>query len=301
MELVRPTTITDAMLTSSNVPETDYSEYAAGTTYALDAYIIRSGSGLHHIWKSLQGSNVGNTPETSPTWWVDQGATNRWKMFDGVVSTQTTVTSPITVVIAPGRVNSIALLNLTNVGSVTISMLDAPAGATIYNQTTSLVDPPGSDWYAYFYDPITTKTDFVVTDIPLCSTGVITITLTATSGTVSCGVCAVGNSVDIGTAEFGSTSLGIVDYSRKDTDSFGNTVITPRRFVKTITAKLYLTNSKVDYVSNILAGYRSTPVVWIGSGNLYTSLIVYGFYKSFSIDIAYPTVSYCSLNIEGIT
>ena len=28
---------------------------------------------------------------------------------------------------------------------------------------------------------------------------------------------------------------------------------------------------------------------------------VYGFYKEFSIDLAYPTVSYCSLTIEGLT
>ena len=31
------------------------------------------------------------------------------------------------------------------------------------------------------------------------------------------------------------------------------------------------------------------------------SLTAYGFYKEFSIDLAYPTVSYCSLTIEGLT
>jgi len=43
-----------------------------------------------------------------------------------------------------------------------------------------------------------------------------------------------------------------------------------------------------------------TPVLWIGSES-FESLTVYGFYKEFSIDLAYPTVSYCSLTIEGLT
>ena len=48
------------------------------------------------------------------------------------------------------------------------------------------------------------------------------------------------------------------------------------------------------------AALRATPVLWIGSES-FESLTVYGFYKEFSIDLAYPTVSYCSLTIEGLT
>jgi hypothetical protein len=39
--------------------------------------------------------------------------------------------------------------------------------------------------------------------------------------------------------------------------------------------------------------------VWVGSEE-YASMIVYGFYKDFSIEISYPTVSICSLEIEGL-
>ena len=40
--------------------------YAAGTTYALDAYVTSAGV----VYRSLQAGNVGHTPATSPTWWV---------------------------------------------------------------------------------------------------------------------------------------------------------------------------------------------------------------------------------------
>ena len=52
--------------------------------------------------------------------------------------------------------------------------------------------------------------------------------------------------------------------------------------------------------ADLRAALRATPVLWIGSES-FESLTVYGFYKEFSIDIAYPTVSYCSLTIEGLT
>ena len=40
MKIIRPLTITDTMLTASNVAETDYSEFAMGTTYAAGDYCI---------------------------------------------------------------------------------------------------------------------------------------------------------------------------------------------------------------------------------------------------------------------
>jgi len=44
MKIIRPITITEAMLTDSNVPETDYTEFAMGTTYAVgDRCIVATG------------------------------------------------------------------------------------------------------------------------------------------------------------------------------------------------------------------------------------------------------------------
>ena len=110
----------------------------------------------------------------------------------------------------------------------------------------------------------------------------------------------LGSCYDLGGTQYNATA-GIVDYSAKSTDTFGNNTVTQRAYSKRMTAKLQIDNLIVDAVVNTLAAYRSTPIVWIGADNLYTSLIVYGFYKDFDVDIAYPTVSYCSLTIEGLT
>ncbi len=76
MKLVRPITINDAALTSSTVLETPPSAYNAGTTYALDDQVsVFSGvnSTVATMYQSLQGSNTGNTPSSSPTYWQELG------------------------------------------------------------------------------------------------------------------------------------------------------------------------------------------------------------------------------------
>ena len=75
MRFIRPISITAAMLTASNVPETevDTPAYAAGTTYALDARVSVA-NGLNLIfYRSLQGANTGNSPSSSPIWWIEIG------------------------------------------------------------------------------------------------------------------------------------------------------------------------------------------------------------------------------------
>jgi hypothetical protein len=68
-----------------------------------------------------------------------------------------------------------------------------------------------------------------------------------------------------------------------------------------MTAKLLLKNTLIDGIYNALAAYRSTPAVWIGSDNDYSSLIVFGYYKDFDINIAYASESDCSLIINGLS
>lgn len=291
MKLIRPTTITDSILTSSSVAETDAAAWSSGTTYALDATVIKS----HRIWRSLQASNTNHDPATSPTWWLDTGPTNRWGMFDAVVGTVTSATSSIAVTLTPGRCDALALLDVT-ASSVQVTMV---VGAeTVFDRTVDLLDNSVvTDWYSYFFEPEVRANYLVITDLPVFGEGVITVTITG-SGTVSCGLCVVGLQSSLGTL-LRSPSVGINDYSRKSADDFGNTILVQRSYSKRLGARLVLDNNDVDRIVRVLAGLRATPVVWIGS-EYFDSLVVYGFYKDFDVDIAYPTVSYCSLTIEGM-
>jgi hypothetical protein len=296
MNVIKPTALTTAMLISSTVPEDDYAAYAAGTTYALADRVIQAST--HRIYESLQAANTGHTPETSPTWWVDIGPTNRWAMFDTSVSTQTVeATSPLTIVIEPGMINSLALMEMDAI-SLDVAMVDG-VGATVYSRAISLDDTPIIDWYTYFFEPYDLRRDLVLTDIPVYGDGRITVSL-ASSGTPKCGMLVVGDNIDIGDTQYGA-QFGIIDYSRKETDAFGVTSFVERHYSKRMSAPIQVDNTRLGYVQRKLAELRATPCLWIGSGEyIYSPLIVFGFYRNFDIEIAYPTLSQCSLEIEGM-
>lgn len=295
MKVISPATINDAQIISSNVPETEYAAYAASTNYAVGVSVIY----LHTIYQSVQTPNTGRTPDTSPLYWTATGPTNRQAMFDGKVGTQTAISGPLTVTVAPGVVtSSLALLEL-EANDVSISITDGPGGAVIYTYTGTLEGSIVSDWYAYFYEPLQRQRQLVLNNLPAYGTSNVTVTLTG-SGNIKCGYLIMGTAYDLGLTQYGATA-GIIDYSRKDTSTTGVTTFTKRNFSKRMTARLELNNGQLDKVQRVLSDLRATPAVWIGTEVAgYAALTVYGFYKDFSLDIAYPTTVFCSLEIEGL-
>ena len=296
MDLIRPITIDNGELTSSNVLENDYAEWDAGTTYAADDYVIVIAD--HLIYQSLQNSNVGNTPSTSPTWWVEVSATNRWKMFDPYPSTLTTNTDTIAVEITPGRLNSLAMLRV-EAAEVTVTLTD-PTEGVVYSTTVDMVSDSGVlDWYAYFYEPIVRKTDVVLTNIPAYSAATLSVTIDNTGSDAECGLFVIGNKRTLGTAKW-EPEISILDYSQKTIDEQGRTTLVEGRFARLLDIDMFLPTSYVDELRRLLTEYRATPVVWIDDTQ-FTSTVVYGFYRSFTVVLSTPTVSDCELELEGLT
>jgi len=301
LKVIPPLSITDSNLTSSTVPETDYSAWSSGTTYTIGQRVILTST--HKIYESLQNSNLNHNPSTdtsSPPYWIEVSPTNRWKMFDTSNSTQTTNTNSIVVVITPGKViNSVSLLNIEGT-SVRIKMTD-PTEGVVYDVTTSLNNNGNiNNWYNYFFNPIQRKTSHVATDLPAYGTAAIEITITNTGLTAKCGVCIIGSVQYIGEGINLGASVGITDYSRKEKDSFGNYVLIQRSYSKRAKFSMAVLNEQIDALQDLLVSLRTTPCVWIGDDN-YTCTYIYGYYKDFDIVIAYHLVSDCNIEIEGLT
>ena len=294
MRYIVPTEITDAMFVSSSVPETDHAAWAAGTAYAVGDRVIRTAT--HSIYERLAAGTTVTAPEADTVNWARVGPTNRWAMLDGAVGTVTSATGSISVVLQPGVVRGLALLDL-DVEAVTITMV---AGAeTVYSVT---IDPIGTqedcdNYYDYFFEAIQRRRVVIVTDLPPFAEGVITITATGT-GTISIGSCVLGAMYELGTALSGATT-GIIDYSRKVTDEFGVATVAERSYSKRMSLPIVLATSTVDVAASRLARVRAKAVVWIGS-TLLDSLVVYGFLKDWSVDIPGLTLSTCTLEIEGL-
>ena len=297
MKVIKPITVLDAMILYSNAVEA-YSPWSSVTTYAKDA-IVDYGS---HYYISLVNSNLNNIPSVvGSTFWALVGPDNKHAMFDGQVSTDTTSTSPLIVTVETGIVNSVALVGLVG-SSVNISVRDNGASPSVYSRTIGLDGTIITDWYMYFFEPFVQLGEVVLTDLPPYANAEITMTLTS-GGSVAIGELIFGTVYTLGAegTEQGAT-VGIIDYSRKDTDpDTGVTTFTRRAFSKRMSGQFLVANNQINAVQRILADIRAVPSVFIGSELTdYAPLVVYGFYRDFSIDIAYPTKSWCRLEVEGL-
>ena len=303
MKVIPPLIITDAMLTSSSVAEPYAGEtaYNAGTTYALNATVSVIGTNSHHVYESLQSGNVGNTPATSPLWWLDLGPTNRWKMFDLLRNTQTVAASPLSVTLTPGsRVNSLAIFGMV-ADSITISATNA--GVNIYSKSINLSTRNVVGWYTYFFEPFSTEPSLVLFDLPPYTNIVITVTLTSLSGTASCGGIVIGNCEFLGATQYSAVS-DTINFSSVTRDAFGNAAMVPRRNIPKTTQTLELDKTLLNRVSAIRDLLNATVAVWSGlddtNDGYFDALLVLGFYRTFSFNLNSPTLAIVNLDLEEI-
>ena len=309
LQLLVPLAVTPAMITSYDVPEPatgdspDPAAYSSGTTYALAARVHVAS--VHKIYESVQAGNVGHDPttDTTNTWWVEVGATNRWRMFDQKNTSQTTNVGGIDVSITHGSiVNAISLLNVTLVSDVTVTVTD-PSEGVVYSNNVTMQEPPTvGDYYEYFFDPIVTIDTFYLTDLPTYRNATIRVqaNTTAPSNVAGIGVLVLGQSKEIGIGIKMGATVGIQDYSRKERNAYGDMTIVERAYAKRADFEMWVPRHQVDTVVKLLASVRATPVVWIGN-DYYRSTQVFGFYKDWETTIEYHDYSVLTISLEGLT
>lgn len=299
MDIIQPITFLPTMLTSSSLSETDYPVWASGTSYVQGNRVILTST--HRIYEALTAT-TGASPDVnvggvSPKW-LDIGPTNKYAAFDDKAGTQSVSTGSLSFTVTPGViVDSIGFINMAG---TTLHITSTVSGTTIYDRTIILQTDVGVyDWKTYFFAPIVNKTDAVITDLLPYANQVITITLSGPS-TVAIGNISIGTTVTLGILQY-NAKIGTTDYSKKDVDNYGNVIITKRAFTKRLAGTLVVENTFVDQLAVILANQRSTPMVWSGAGSLYTSMILWAFYKDFEIDVFSPELAYCTFTLEGLT
>lgn len=282
---------------TSNVPENDYAEWNAGTTYStLGTRVILLST--HKIYENVNiTGNTNKSPDTSPTYWLEVSATNKWKMFDSVISTNTSNSGSVSFVLKPGTViNSLSLLELSAT-EVTIKMYTAADGFVYSKTISTLGNIPDPNWYDYFFATAIPKNQAVFNDLP--AFGNAEFHITVVGPTASVGLCVAGYKTLVGYAIEYGTSIGIQDYSRRERNDFGEIIFVQRAYSKRVNYKMKIPDRSIDSVQRLFASIRSTPVLWIGS-EYYDSTIVYGFYKDFNMTLSNPIASDCILEVEGL-
>ena len=252
----------------------------------------------HDVYESLVGSNIGNAPAISPNHWIRVDSTNRWRMHDNSMGSQTANSNSIANVYeAKQIIDAVALMNIS-AASIQLTVTDAIEGV-VYDQTFSGIAPISeSSFYAWGFEPIVRITDMIISGLPPYLNADIALTMTDTGGTVLCGNCVLGKIRDFGGTQYGM-GMRIDDYSIKSKSTFGIYTVQEGAYSRRLDVRVYVDSGAVDAVFNLLAQFRAIPAVYVGAP-LYGSSIVFGFVNSFNPVVQYPTQSLMNIEIEGL-
>jgi len=307
MKVLKSLVITDANLTSSTVPENDYPEWNSATNYLLgDRVIVLS---THKIYQSLQHPNTNNDPindpqndpDNLPVWWVEIGATNRWRVFDGLRANVTTSTAPMNYVITPDVVtDGVAILNAD---CQDLDVVVTFESVEVYNQNFMLVTRVVLDWYEFFFKPFQQQKNIYIDGLPPLIGAEISITFNRDVGDVSCGIIAVGNSLFIGQAEYGATS-DLRSFSRSEPNEFGVTRLI-RRTPKVLTRQRVIADKALTtFLFELREELESVVSVWSTvdevDSDLFNAYIINGISDRFVINAENPTKTTLELEIREI-
>lgn len=301
MQIIKPVTVTNSILTSSNVTEDDYAEWSSGTTYADGDNVIVIGT-THKVYESLVNSNLGNDPTTDDgTNWLEISATNRWKAFDQKISEPVTNLNSIQYTFSDpsSNITSVALFGLKGITANVTVTSDA---TEVYNRDISLTDNRNIvDWYTYFFEEQVQKEQAQWLDIPPYLGSSVQVTVTANTGeTAELGQLVLGFLSDLGATTYG-TSISIEDFSRKETDDFGNFIVVQRAFAQLADFDIQFETQNARKIQRTLAGFRATPIVYIGSEDTSYGTTIYGFYRRFDLTLEGPSLSFGAIEVEGLT
>lgn len=302
MRVIKPITVTDAILASSTIPEPDTSkgevEWTAGTYNLGDRRIVSS---THKIYEVVADPSTTDNPVTGaakavPTW-VEVQATNRYAMFDNVNSTLSTGDN-IQVALTPGKVAAGLAGFAIKADSINVTCVSAADGEVYNVDINMLNNDEVADWYSYFFASIEFIDQFILTDIPAYSDLTTTVTINGTGAEV--GTLIAGGVIDIGVALYGTSWQGL-DFSKKERDQFGNTTLTQGRTADRLDYDVHTEKGRFGYVKQQLRELTGVPAVWIGNPNdVNDGTSVFGYYVDNQINISNPSLLDVTITVEGL-
>lgn len=298
LAIIRPVTITPDKLKSTDVPEDPSPEWDELDTYAEGDRVHLTAT--HKVYESLTSGNTGNDPSADTgTNWLEVGPTNRWKLFDLSITSQTKQADSMEYTITPGiAFSALAVLNVSSLQKLSVTV-DDPIFGEVYEKEVDVTPlPPESTWYSWFFGERQDVTQIILRDLPSYPSADVIVKIEGGSS-LGVGALMIGHEASTEARVLAGASIGIQDFSRKEKDEFGDTILVERAFAKRATLGLVIENDYLDAFYELLSLIRATPCLYIFSHRKLG--VLYGFYKEFDVLINYAHHSDVSIELEGLT
>lgn len=280
--------------------------WAAGTTYTSGqrVYLLST----HRVYESTGAAgNAGKDPSLPAnqynaagvaTFWIEVGPTNKYAMFDGLITSQTAAASPLVITMTPGAFNGFALFGI-DADSFSVTVKDAPGGNVIYSEpTTPLEGSMPGDYYEYFFDRFKPLTQFIRSGIEPYGSSEITLTLNKGSGQVKLGMFAIGDLRPVGIPQR-DAKVEPQDFSYFKQDAFGNSTVKKRANATGMSISCIMDINEAGTVLDTVKEVLGIPVVVVGSeATMYEWMTVFGLISGSMTPNPYPYVT-LSITVKG--
>lgn len=283
---------------------TTYSVWAGGT-WAEGALVIVVAT--HSVYERTAASP--GTSAVSPEvdvaaaggLWIRHSTTNRWAMFDMLSTTPTVAVSPLTVVLTPGRISGLALLNIADGGDVVIT--ETSGADEVYSHTETLDGAEITSWEDYFFAEFDLKSNITRLDVPTYTDGEITVEITG-GADLAVGKLVVGTAVAVGKTE-DAPRVRNKSFSVVERNDFGDvTDITKRKSIPMVSQTVMVEKANLRAAKAAFEGARTCPCVFIGLSNDEDAFAELLTFLGICVDVeVIPKSSgFCPINaeIEGI-
>jgi hypothetical protein len=278
--------------------------WASGTTYNADA-IVYKGNRVYAATGKAGNTNKDPAlpinqfnPDGTANFWVDIGPTNRTAMFDGLISSQTSAASPLTITLTPGAFNGFALFGV-DADTYEVVVKDAPGGNVIYSEPqTTLEGSMPDDYYEYFFEGFKPLTQFSRFGIDPYGMAEITLTLRKATGNAKLGMFALGDLRPTGIPQRDAVvSPGTFSYFKQD--AYGNATIKKRPNATSMTISCVFQIEEANAIKGMIDDISATPVVVVGSqAMLYEWMTAFGIVTADITPVPFPDCT-IKLTVKG--
>lgn len=293
--------VNDERLISSNVPEDEEQPWSPTGTYALNDKVVKD----HHLWSSATANNkaVPGEEVLLPFKWVDEGPTNKWKMFDKKQGLNwqigTFTSNPDSIVVEFQAAEIVNAIGLVGVSAASIRIeVEVPGLGNIYDELYEMADYGVDNMYDYFFAPIEREDSLAVLDIAPYSNSLIRLTFSSPGAMVEVGTVVFGYQEDLGIALFG-TSIDYESYSLQNVDRWGNMTIIPGGFRDVINYDLELDTRRTGYLRRRIRELRDYQSLYVGDVDTEVSIMI-GVSSEFSMVLENSETSTAVLKVRSL-
>lgn len=291
-------------LTSSNISNSSYANYNSSTAYMVgdNAYLADN----YGEYKCLV-ANMGVDPRTSiydvnknPNGkWQFLGTTNKYKMFDKYLTSQSVINGKIIVQMVAYEAQAVYLGNL-DAQSVKIEVIDNYTAEVIETFEKTLIRDV-IDAFDYGYgDWIENRKNQIVFERTTATRNIsFIIEINNGSSDAKCGIFCCGKVKEVGVTKWG-INIGALDYSTVGTDtSTGDTSLIEGNYAPTLDLDLFTYTKNAMTLNKVLNDARGKGVVFMAGYS--DDLVVYGYKQKHSTVMSGAVETIITVNIIGLT